>query len=168
MKIAIISDVHDNITNLRKTLAYCRKNEIKIIICCGDLTSRETLDFLCNGFSGEILYTLGNMDNQELRNMGQEKKYKNAKIFENFGEAEIDKKKIAFVHFPDKARKLCESGRYDLVFFGHTHKFQKESVENCTMLNPGNVTGSRNLPTFVVWDTASDKLNLLEINQLGK
>ena len=46
MKIAIISDVHDNIPNLKKILNYCIENKIEKIICCGDLASLETLDFI--------------------------------------------------------------------------------------------------------------------------
>ncbi|KKP82446.1 MAG: hypothetical protein UR83_C0052G0017 [Candidatus Moranbacteria bacterium GW2011_GWF2_35_54] len=71
MKIAIISDVHNNETNLKKVLDYCIKKKIKKIICCGDLASDETLDFMADNFNppggGEIYYTFGNMDNEQLR-----------------------------------------------------------------------------------------------------
>jgi len=31
MKVAIISDVHDNLVNLRKVLSYCVKNKVEKI-----------------------------------------------------------------------------------------------------------------------------------------
>jgi predicted phosphodiesterase len=37
---------------------------------------------------------------------------------------------------------------------------------NCTLLNPGNVTGDLYPPTFAVWDTGSDKLELMRIHDL--
>ena len=42
MLIAIISDIHDNIPNLKKVLDYCRENKVEKIICCGDLATLET------------------------------------------------------------------------------------------------------------------------------
>jgi hypothetical protein len=166
MKIAIISDVHNNETNLKKVLNYCGREKISALICCGDLASMETLDFLCDNFSGEVFYTFGNMDNGQLCDFEFVPEYKNAKIFQNFGETEINKKKIAFVHFPDKAKKLCGAGKYDFVFFGHTHKPWVEKIENCTLLNPGNVAGEIYPPTFAVWNTENDKFDLIRIHSL--
>ena len=68
MKIAIISDVHDNIPNLKKVLDYCAQNSVEKMICCGDLASLETLNYLNNNFAGEIFFVFGNMDNGYLKN----------------------------------------------------------------------------------------------------
>jgi len=179
MKIAIISDIHNNEVNLQKVLNFCTREEIKTIICCGDLASQETLDFLCDNFAGEIHYTFGNMDNDQLTDIKRHlepswalsaqgiQKYKQTFIYKNFGEATIEKKKIAFVHFPEVAKELCETGNYAFVFYGHTHKPWEETIGNCTMLNPGNVTGDFYPPTFAVWDTNSNHFNLLRINSLS-
>lgn len=176
MKIAIISDIHNNEVNLEKVLNYCEKQEIKTIICCGDLASRETLDFMNDIFSGEIYYTFGNMDNEQLRDFDFERKYRNTLIFKNFGETEIDGKKIAFIHFPREAKELAQTGKYDFVFYGHTHKpwlevielpaSAKASARRCTMLNPGNVTGDFYPPTFAVWETEDDKFDLIRVHDL--
>ncbi len=169
MKTAIISDVHNHITNLKKVLNYCTREEIKTLVCCGDLASLETLDFLCDNFSGKIFYTLGNMDNDQLKNLPIKtsgEKYKNALLFPHYGEAEIDKKKIAFVHFPNVARELCASGKYAFVFYGHTHKPWEETIDSCKMLNPGNVTNEIYPSTFAVWNTENDKFELIKIDFL--
>lgn len=176
MLVTIISDIHDNIPNLKKVLDYCAQNKIEKIICCGDLASLETLDFLNDNFSGEIFYTLGNMDNGYLKNYPFENNgYKKTKIFKDFGEIEIAGKKIAFVHFPEKARELCESGKYDFVFHGHTHKPWVSYAEapadqrqkKCTLLNPGNVANQRYAPTFAVWNVEKNKFELIRINELS-
>jgi putative phosphoesterase len=167
MKIAIISDIHDNIPNLKKVLNYCGQNKIEKIICCGDLASIETLDYLNDNFRGDILFAFGNMDNDFLKNYPfDNNRYKNTDIFRDFGEAEIDGKKVAFVHFPKEARELCESGKYDFVFYGHTHKPFEEMINNCKMLNPGNVANQYYSPTFVVWDVEQNKFDLIRINDL--
>ncbi|MFC1645236.1 metallophosphoesterase family protein [Patescibacteria group bacterium] len=166
MLVAIISDIHNNETNIKKVLNYCAENNIKKIVCCGDLASEETLNFLCDNFSGEIFYTFGNMDNEQLRDFEHVNQYKNADIFKKFGEAEIDGKKIAFVHFPDVAKKLCDTKKYDFVFYGHTHKPWEEKYSECKMLNPGNVAGEIYLPTFATWETTDDHFTLIRIHDL--
>jgi len=174
MKIAIISDVHNNLVNLKKVLDYCAKENISSIICCGDLASLETLDFLNDNFNGKIFYTFGNMDNDQLKDHELADRYKKTRLFTNYGETEITGFKIAFVHYPDKAENLCRTGKYDFVFYGHTHKPWISSAKaadyqgprNCTMLNPGNVAGEIYPPTFAVWDMDKNDFQLINIHQL--
>ncbi|HEX8974536.1 MAG TPA: YfcE family phosphodiesterase [Patescibacteria group bacterium] len=167
MLIAIISDVHDNIPNLKKVLDYCNANRIEKIICCGDLASQETLDYLCDNFPGEIFFAFGNMDSEHENHFHiTDGEYRNAHIFSKHGEMEIKSKKIAFVHYPDSAKKLCESGKYSFVFHGHTHKPWTEVLGNCTLLNPGNVANQIYQPTFAVWNTSDNKFQLIRINNL--
>lgn len=166
MQIAIISDIHNNEVNLKKVLDYCAREEIATIICCGDLASAETLDFLNDNFTGAIYYTFGNMDNDQLRDYEFTENYKKTKIYKDFGETEINNKKIAFVHYPEAAKKLCETAKYNFVFYGHTHKPWEEMIGNCKILNSGNVAGEIYPPTFAVWETKNDKFNLIRIHNL--
>jgi uncharacterized protein len=168
--IAIISDIHNNTVNLEKVLNYCKEKEITTIICCGDLASEEALDFMNDNFSGTIHYTFGNMDNDQLRDLELTDKYKNTVLYKKYGEATgeatTDGKRTAFVHFPEKAKELCLSGKYDFVFYGHTHKPWTEKIDSCVMLNPGNVAGEIYPPTFAVWNTSNDKFQLIRIHSL--
>lgn len=166
MFVAIISDIHNNLVNLEKVLNYCKANEIDTLICCGDLASAETLDFLCDNFSGSIHYTFGNMDNDQLRNFKFADQYKNAILYKDFGETVLDKKRIAFVHFPEDAKQLALTGKYAFVFYGHTHKPWEEMVGKCKVLNPGNVAGEIYLPTFATWDTTENKFKLVRVHDL--
>jgi putative phosphoesterase len=165
-KVAIISDVHNNIVNLKKVLNYCQENDIKTIICCGDLASKETLDFLNDNFDGVIYHTFGNMDDDYLTNYDFGSQYRNTQVYKNCGEADIDGQKIAFVHYPETARHLCQTGNYKFVFFGHTHKPWEENIDQHKILNPGNVAGEIFPPTFAVWDTKNNKIKLIRINDL--
>ena len=172
MKIAIISDIHNNLVNLQKVLSFCKDKEIQTIICCGDLASLETLDFLCDNFSGNVLYTFGNADYDEVRDLSDLKKYRNVFLFSPFGEAVIEKKNVAFVHYPDKAKSLGRTGRYDFIFYGHTHKpWIEEAVadangEKYTLLNPGTAAGEIYPPTFAIWNTDTGKFDLIRVHDL--
>ena len=175
MKLAIISDTHDNIPNIKKVLDYCRENKIEKIIHCGDLAEVETLKFFRNNFSGDIFVSFGNMDRGHCADQYfDQKEFWNFKFFRTHGEVEIANKKMAFVHFPEYAKKLAEEGRFDFVFYGHTHKpwteivesFHNGSIKKCEMLNPGNVANQHYPPTFAVYDSLTEKFELVRINGL--
>lgn len=162
MKIAIISDSHDNLVNLEKFLVWAKENSIEKIIHCGDIASEETAAFLANNFSGSINLVFGNMDNSYRDDIAVAMDdFKNIRIHGDEGELEIDGQKMAFCHFPDQAEKLAESGKYNLVFFGHTHKPDMKTLPNhCQIINPGTLAGLFNKATFAVYDTATKKLEL--------
>ncbi len=165
MKIGIISDVHNNIANLGKVLDLLKKEGIKTLFCCGDLASRETLDYLADNFLGKVFLAFGNMDDEHMGDFKQLDAYKNINIFSEYGEAELNKQKIAFVHYPDKAKKLAEKGKYSFVFYGHTHKPWEEMLGECKVLNPGSVTGDRFPPTFAIWNTKTNNFRLVLLNE---
>lgn len=159
MQIAIISDTHDNIVNLSKALDWIKKNNITTIIHCGDVTDEETLKFILSNFDGEINLVYGNIDSDFL-NAKDFKLYKNLIIHGEVGELKINNKKIAFCHFPGKAKELALSKDYDMVFYGHTHKPWQEQVDSCMLINPGTLSGMFSKSTFAVYDSDNNKLEL--------
>ncbi|MEI6288581.1 MAG: YfcE family phosphodiesterase [bacterium] len=186
MLIAIISDSHDNITNIEKFLSWAKENKIETIIHCGDIASPETIDYLSKNFSGVIHFAFGNMDNNyrsailTMKNI-----WTNVELHGNIGttvipaEAGISSKiheipgqarddiRIAFCHFPDQAKELASSGNYNLVFYGHTHKPWMETLpNNCQLINPGTLGGIFSKATFAIYDTISKKLELKILEQL--
>jgi len=38
MKIAVVSDTHDNLSNLRKAIDWIKSQNIKLILHCGDIS----------------------------------------------------------------------------------------------------------------------------------
>jgi uncharacterized protein len=172
MHITVLSDIHNNEVNLKKVLDFCAREKIETIICCGDMASRETLEFMNDNFSGNILYTFGNADYDDLRELAEQKKYRNTFLFKNFGEAVIEKKNVAFVHFPDIAKSLARTGKYDFIFYGHTHKpwIEKSKADGnqkeYTLLNPGTVAGEIYPPTFAVWEIKKNDFKLIRVHDL--
>lgn len=152
MKIAIISDTHDNLANLKKALDWIKKENIKLVLHCGDIQSQETIDFANKNFEGEIKFVKGNADwNLDLP---------------DHLEIEFNKKKIGFVHFPNEAKKMAQSGNFDLVFYGHTHRPWDEKVGECHMVNPGELAGQFTKPTFAIYDTSTGTLELKILERL--
>lgn len=146
MKIAIVSDTHNNWNNFKKAIDWIMEQKIQLILHCGDIMSQEMIDKAQNVFNGEIKYVKGNGD------YGLDLPEKM--------ELEFNGKKIAFTHFPDIAKKLAQSGNYDLIFYGHTHRPWDEKINECHMINPGELAGQFYKPTFAIYDTATGKLEL--------
>ena len=156
-KIAIISDTHNNYPLGERVRDILKKEKINFIIHCGDIGEPNYLKEIFKGFN--IRGVLGNMDD----GYGEIEEYNdlpNIVVYKNIGEEIINNKKIAFNHFPDIAKKLAKTKKYDFVFYGHTHKPWEEKVENCILLNPGNVTGTYYRSTFAIYDFKKDAFEL--------
>jgi len=155
MKIAIFSDSHDNKPNLEKFLVWVNKNNIKEVIFCGDLCAPAILqNIIMPNYQGRLHMVFGNVTDREVlpKVAG---KYDNVIHYGDEGEVEIDKIKIGFIHYPDKAKQMADSGQFDYVFYGHTHKPWEEEINSCILANPGTLGGLFYRATFAVFDTES-------------
>jgi len=167
MKIAIISDTHDNTATLKKAIDWIKKEKIKTIIHCGDIFKPETLKEGLKDFEGKICLIFSKADADFSRI--PEDSFKNlpkSKVFEESGQIKISGKKIAFCHFPEIGRDLAKTQKYDLVFYGHTHKPWEEKIGKTRLVNPGNIAGLFFRPSFAIYDTKTDKLELKILEKL--
>ncbi|MFA5291208.1 MAG: metallophosphoesterase family protein, partial [Candidatus Paceibacterota bacterium] len=81
MKIAVISDIHDNLANLERFLKLAEELKIEGIICCGDVTTPETLEKLVSDFSGPIKLACGNMEIRREEFAEVAERHKNLEVF---------------------------------------------------------------------------------------
>jgi len=152
MKIAILADTHDNWPNFKKAIEWIKKEKIQLILHCGDICTQEIINKAKKLFNGEIRFVKGNGDH--------------GLDLPDKMELEFNGRKIGFAHFPDLAKKMAQSGNFDLVFYGHTHRPWDERVGECHMINPGEMAGQFYKPTFAVYDTATNKLELKILEKL--
>lgn len=160
MKFAIVSDSHDNVKNLNKIIEWLNKEGIGVLLHCGDIATEGTIQEAEKNFKGEIEFVRGNADFS-------------VKDLPDSLSLDLGGKKVAIIHYPDLARKLAETGHYDLVFYGHTHKPWEEMISPstgsgraCRLVNPGESAGHRYKPTFALYDTETDKLELKILERL--
>jgi len=163
MLIAIISDTHGNNATFAKFAAWAKQNKVREVIHCGDIGfayfAKEMTELLPEAHFSLVI---GNLDNDKdsIEKMVAPGQSPNTSFYGKTGEMEIDHKKIAFTHKPDDARKLAATGRFNLVFFGHTHQPWEEKVGFCRLINPGNLAGEIYQSTFAVYDTKTGYLEL--------
>lgn len=162
MRIAILSDIHDNLWKLDVALASL--DACDEMICCGDLCSPFVIDELAAGFRRPIHIVFGNNDADLFRITSKLQKYANVRLYGELCEAAFDGKRFAVNHFDYIARPIAQSGRYDVVCFGHNHEFEITRYGATLALNPGSILGAKfskgrqdTDSTFLVYDTASGK-----------
>lgn len=163
MKIAIISDTHDNLANLEKFLSFAKEEKIKAVFHCGDVTNTETLAYFVSKFPGEVFLCLGNADlKEEIIKNFSERKEERLKIFEGSGEVNLEDKKFIFSHFLESIENRLNDS--DFAFFGHTHRPWLKNAKKPIILNPGNLAGLYYRATFAALDlkTGIPQLRIVE------
>ncbi len=162
MKIAIISDSHDNLPNIEKAIKYINKQKIPVIIHCGDVCAPIILGEFAKLFKGKEIHVVkGNVDGDIEGFKSMVKEYPKIIYHGNTGKLEKDKLILTFCHEPFPAKKMAESQKYDFVFHGHTHKPWQEKIGKTTIINPGTLAGLFNKATFAIFDTETRKAQLI-------
>lgn len=156
MKIGVVADTHNHWNNFKKAIEWMNKENIQLILHCGDISSQETIDEANKLFAGEIKYVKGNAD----YNLDLPEKMELGFPAEGGSASGGNKLKIGVTHFPDIAKKLSKTGNFDLVFYGHTHRPWDEMIGDCHMINPGEMAGQFYKPTFAIYDTEKNNLEL--------
>ncbi len=163
MLIAVFSDTHDNRNAIRKALDLARSRGAAEIFHCGDLTSAAVVSL----FSGWTLqYVEGNMD----RDAGEIRAAVDRLGMGSMGAAELhlerDGLRIALMHGnrADRLAQVIQSGTYDFIFHGHTHRRRDERVGRTRVVNPGAL-GSTSVEkySFCVLDTTSREIEFIEV-----
>lgn len=176
MKIGIISDTHNHTANLQKAASYFNKNDISLVIHCGDWTSPQTLKAL-KDLKAPVKGVLGNCDTDSAVYLHQLKyewpKLKiKLELFEPFLEIQADSRQIAATHGDNEKllEKLIRSSKYDLVCCGHLHKPLIKKEGKTVVVNPGSLAGFYGrdvrieiLPTFAVYDTQKKVAQLIKL-----
>lgn len=180
MQLAILSDIHDHVWNLRAALSAC--NDADALICCGDLCSPFIVNLLAHGFPGRIHIVFGNNDGDQLR-IAQNAARHGGRI-RLYGEFAILRPeefgiRIAVNHYPAIAEGLAASGKYDLVCYGHDHTLRVDGPIRSSdarpvcaaLINPGAIMGydpiaGADVPsTFVKLDTAQMVARTYEVQE---
>lgn len=160
--LAVLSDVHDNLANLKKALNYIQNNKLDYLICLGDLQSLDAWQEL-DKLTIPIFAVKGNADNTlDLT------KFTHLKVWQGFGEIELSGKKILFSHYPEVIKKIIEQKPryYSLALHGHTHKPWEEDCQNTKILNPGNIANVYYSPSFAIINLDNLQSQLILLNEI--
>lgn len=173
MRVAILSDIHDNLWNLAAALHAVA--EADALICCGDLCSPFVIDELAK-FPRDVHIVFGNNDADLYRITAKALKTPNVHLHGELYQAVLGNRRFLVNHFDYLARPIAKSRDYDVVCFGHNHEFEISRAGSCLLINPGPIMGAKFssgkwedvAPTFVVYDTTSDSAEAFAIDPATK
>lgn len=168
MRIAILSDVHENFHNLILALESIRNTDCEKIIFLWDFINAwiaklfayfpaPTFAVWWNNDWDKCTITkvaLGSNSNLEISN--------NVYDF-----LEIDWKRIFITHFADLAKPMAKSWEYDLVLYWHNHEKNIDKIWNCIILNPGEISAHKTWnSTFAIFDTKTSNIEMIELENI--
>lgn len=158
MKIAIVSDTHNDNHAIDRMLSILRSERIRTIIHCGDMTRAETAE-LFQDFCLNHVWGNGDLDSIGLQ-IAIQACQPGSSTSQNYS-AVLNEKRIAAVHGHDRhlLDSLIECGHYEFVFHGHTHRQRSEKIGKTHVINPGALGGGfRSTHSFAVLDLHSGDL----------
>jgi putative phosphoesterase len=163
MRIAVLSDIHDNVWKLAAALDAAASADA--LICCGDLCSPFIVHQIARAFPKPIHIVFGNNVGDPFRITLNARNHPHVQIHGELFRGEFDGKRFAVNHFDNIGREIARSGEFDVVCFGHNHVYEVSRVGRTLAINPGPVMGATFAPdghrtdvlsTFVIYDTATD------------
>ncbi|MBU0674334.1 MAG: YfcE family phosphodiesterase [Proteobacteria bacterium] len=165
MRIAIMSDSHDQIANLRAAVLVCKEFGVGMLIHCGDLISPFMLNELA-GFGGPVHLVYGNnVGDQHLISQSCGIRYPTITHHGGLGAVEADGVRIAITHYPEMAKGIAAQRKFDVVCCGHNHRYQVEHHGETLLINPGELLGKDDQPGFCLFDTVSRGVERIEVGR---
>ena len=157
MKIAVISDIHDNIWSLAEVLEDARAEGAEALVVCGDLCAPFSLQAIADGFGGPIHVVFGNNDGDQFLLERVAAGCDHVNLHGLYAELDFDGHRVAVVHYEEIGRRLAASGFFQAVFYGHSHEPRVQRVNGCLTVNPGEVMGRLGTVTYAVYDTEDQR-----------
>ncbi len=154
MKIGIISDTHDHYDNVAKAIEIFRKRAVEAVLHAGDMISAPTAQLFSELKGVRFVAVFGNCDIDRHLLRATVKGF-GGEIYDTAFQGRLDGKTVCMAHVPQAVQQIAESGEYDLVIYGHTHRDDIRQVGKTLVLNPGEATDSRTgLGQVLILDTA--------------
>ena len=145
MKVLVLSDIHDHLTNLAWALSEAKKRNVDEVWSLGDTVSPFTLRALGEQSPAPVVAIFGNNegDRARLAMVAQRLSGKLTLFPRDVAEVQRDGSWFFLSHYPDLAEDAALSGKYSAVFHGHTHQQRKETINGTLLVNPGEIAGVR-------------------------
>lgn len=164
MLVGLMSDTHDRLPMVDKAVERLNSEDVELVLHAGDYIAPFAAQRL-GALKAKVIGVLGNND-------GDAHLLKSR--FEDFGgelrglfaEVRVDGLKIALLHghLEELLKSLVESGGYQVVVHGHTHKAGARRVNGTLVVNPGEVCGYLSgKSTVAVLDTKTLEVRFLEL-----
>lgn len=135
MRIGVVSDTHGHVANTLAAVRMLESLEVEAVLHGGDIGARD-IPRLFSKWPAHFVFGNCDSDVDELRTAIEQA---GLACYGLFGNLELGGRRIALLHSHDAKlfRRVCTSGDYDLVCYGHTHEADQRRNGKTLILNPG-------------------------------
>ncbi len=163
MRLAVLSDTHDQIWHLERALPALV--EADAVLHCGDLCSPFLLKRLAEGVQGKPVHVVwGNNDGDRLLLSRVAAQVGHVRLHGEFASLTLGGLRIAMTHYPDVARAVALGGGFDVVCYGHDHRQYHGWVGRTLLLNPGELFGGLSGRSTWAWlDTETREVSVQQV-----
>lgn len=160
MRIAVISDTHGQVQPTRVAIRMLESLEVERVLHCGDIGSVEVVEMFS---SWPTDFVLGNTD-WDQASLADAIETTGNTFHGRYGELEIEGRQIALLHSDDhrKFTEVLESGSWDLVCYGHTHRAAVDRRGSMCVLNPGAIHRAHP-PSFAIVELPSLEATIVSL-----
>ena len=160
MKVAVVSDSHDNLEKIKKTVEIVNREGVELLIHCGDFVSPFAVKELLNNLKCDFMAVFGNNDGEVVGLL----KVSGGVIEKPPVSKLIDGQRFAVMHEPVFVESLAKSGDFDFILYGHTHQVDTRVINGCQIVNPGELCGYlTGKSTFAILDTQNLTVEIVEV-----
>jgi putative phosphoesterase len=152
--IGVMSDSHDNLTQVQKAVELFKKAKCDLVFHAGDVVAPFAAKELA-ALGCPVRAVFGNCDGEKQGlEMALEKfgAIQDAPLFLPQGSC-----RILLVHYHFSVATYAASGKYDVIIYGHTHRPNIRREGKTLILNPGEAGG---------WITGKSTVALLNAEKL--
>lgn len=139
MKIGIISDTHDSHENILKAIKILSEYNVEYVLHAGDIVSPFSAKPFAEVNGAKFIAVFGNNEGEKLFLRDTIEGF-GGEIHDYAYKGEIGRRRIFMTHVPTTIEEVAQSGKYDLVIYGHTHKKDIRKVNETLVINPGEAT----------------------------
>lgn len=165
MKVAVISDIHENFHNLFKALEIMPALGVTRIWCLGDLMNTGVAHVLAHcGLPTFCIWGNNDGDKVSIVGVAMNSEGRLQMAPQTYALVEAAGRNVFLTHYPDLAGPMARSRDFDAVFYGHDHRAHQEVVGGCLVANPGEVSAHKTgEATFAVYDPECNSVQFVAI-----
>jgi len=160
MKILVISDTHGNLRNIEHVVEFAKRLKIETLIHCGDWDNLPAVEMVMKS-QMYVYAVLGNADAPHREEILDMLKEGGANINTDILRMELSERRIVVAHFPRLITQQIAEGKFDVAFYGHTHRRKKEIYLGTLMVNPGSLQSPNS--SFAIYDTLGNQVEFLNV-----
>ncbi len=165
MLIGTISDTHDNLPAIQKAVTALNEQKVELVLHAGDYIAGFVIPQLAK-LNCRLIGVFGNNDGDHELLKKRFSETSNCTLRDRFAEITLGDYRIALLHGHEAELldSVVNSGYFNAVVHGHSHKLGIQNRGKTLVINPGEICGYlTGKSTLAVLDTDAQQAKIIEL-----